>query len=48
LDVVEPTLDDVFLATTGHTLEGAGDDEDAGDGANASAAADAAPVADPR
>ncbi len=29
LDVVEPTLDDVFLATTGQTLEGAGD----GDGA---------------
>jgi ABC-2 type transport system ATP-binding protein len=25
LDVVEPTLDDVFLATTGQTLEGAGD-----------------------
>src|SRR5262249_30591542 len=25
LDVVEPTLDDVFLATTGHTLEGAAD-----------------------
>jgi ABC-2 type transport system ATP-binding protein len=23
LDVIEPTLDDVFLATTGHTLEGA-------------------------
>src|SRR3954470_23535647 len=28
LDVVEPTLDDVFLATTGQTLEG---DDDAGD-----------------
>jgi ABC-2 type transport system ATP-binding protein len=27
LDVVEPTLDDVFLATTGQTLEGAADDE---------------------
>jgi ABC-2 type transport system ATP-binding protein len=26
LDVVEPTLDDVFLATTGHTLEGAEDE----------------------
>src|SRR4029078_9669633 len=25
LDVIEPTLDDVFLATTGQTLEGAAD-----------------------
>jgi ABC-2 type transport system ATP-binding protein len=24
LEVVEPTLDDVFLATTGRTLEGSG------------------------
>jgi ABC-2 type transport system ATP-binding protein len=36
LDVVEPTLDDVFLATTGQTLEGAGDAEPvASDGAKA-------------
>ena len=28
LEVIEPTLDDVFLATTGHTLEGS---DDAGD-----------------
>jgi ABC-2 type transport system ATP-binding protein len=27
LDVIEPTLDDVFLATTGQTLEGDADDE---------------------
>jgi ABC-2 type transport system ATP-binding protein len=25
LDVIEPTLDDVFLATTGQTLEGSAD-----------------------
>jgi ABC-2 type transport system ATP-binding protein len=30
LDVVEPTLDDVFLATTGQTLEGSVGDGDAG------------------
>ena len=29
LDVVEPTLDDVFLATTGQTLEGAADSAEA-------------------
>ena len=31
LDVVEPTLDDVFLATTGHALEGAEDAADTAD-----------------
>jgi ABC-2 type transport system ATP-binding protein len=30
LDVIEPTLDDVFLATTGQTLEGAADADGAG------------------
>src|SRR3954463_12428112 len=42
LDVVEPTLDDVFLATTGQTLEGAdeeGSPDDAGAGPEASGAA---------
>jgi ABC-2 type transport system ATP-binding protein len=29
LTVHEPTLDDVFLAKTGRSLEGAGEDEDA-------------------
>jgi hypothetical protein len=28
LTVHEPTLDDVFLAKTGRSLEGAGDDEE--------------------
>jgi ABC-2 type transport system ATP-binding protein len=28
LQLHEPTLDDVFLAKTGHSLEGAGDDVD--------------------
>jgi ABC-2 type transport system ATP-binding protein len=32
LELHQPTLDDVFLAKTGRSLEGAGDDEeDAGD-----------------
>jgi ABC-2 type transport system ATP-binding protein len=47
LDVIEPTLDDVFLATTGHTLEGAAD----GDGASADGARPAsepAEVVEPR
>src|SRR3954447_15462056 len=57
LDVVEPTLDDVFLATTGQTLEGAEDDAsaDASNGAgpvrraaDRSGAADPSGVADSR
>jgi ABC-2 type transport system ATP-binding protein len=37
LDLVQPTLDDVFVAKTGHRLEGAGDGADGGaDGAAAS------------
>src|SRR4051794_30746055 len=47
LDVVEPTLDDVFLATTGQTLEGAADaPAEASDTTDASEAADPQPVAD--
>jgi hypothetical protein len=33
LEVVEPTLDDVFVAKTGHHLEGSGDGAVAGSGA---------------
>jgi ABC-2 type transport system ATP-binding protein len=41
LDVIEPTLDDVFLATTGHTLEGAAD-ADGGEGTNSAGEANGA------
>jgi len=41
LDVIEPTLDDVFLATTGQTLEGAGAGADANAGADRAADEDA-------
>ena len=44
LDIVEPTLDDVFLATTGHTLEGEADAANPGNGADPARA----PAADPR
>ena len=40
LDVVEPTLDDVFLATTGHTLEGADAPATADGAASVDASAD--------
>src|SRR3954452_2482072 len=43
LDVVEPTLDDVFLATTGQTLEGAADAPADPAAADADADADDAP-----
>jgi len=39
LQLHAPTLDDVFLAKTGHTLEGSGDDEAEGEGAAATPAA---------
>jgi ABC-2 type transport system ATP-binding protein len=42
LDVIEPTLDDVFLATTGHTLEGAADEGADANGAGVGAAVERA------
>jgi ABC-2 type transport system ATP-binding protein len=41
LEVVEPTLDDVFVAKTGHHLEGSGDGAVAGSGATGAAAPEA-------
>ena len=38
LQLHEPSLDDVFLAKTGHSLEGAGEDEDEAPGRSAQAA----------
>jgi ABC-2 type transport system ATP-binding protein len=41
LDLVQPTLDDVFVAKTGHRLEGAGDPADAAADGDAAAGSDA-------